>query len=91
MPTFNQFHVARVEEYGAVLLDVLGHVQGLLEGVSDAFTVNYHFIDSVKAYLCYALLRSFLSPTASVFQVFKEISTDLYCFEFSIFRLHRCT
>lgn len=79
MPTYNQFYVAGVEEYGTVLLDVLGHVQGLLEGVSDAFTVNYHFIDSAKAYLCYALLRSFLSPTASVFQVFKEISFDLYC------------
>lgn len=55
-------------------LDLL---QGLLEGVSDAFTVNYTFIDSAKAYLCYALLRSFLSPTASVFQLSSNIYTIL--------------
>jgi len=62
---------------GDFFLDRLVHVQGLLEGVSDAFTVNYTFIDSAKAYLCYALLRSFLSPTASVFQVFSEVSAHL--------------
>ncbi|XP_073391805.1 brefeldin A-inhibited guanine nucleotide-exchange protein 5 isoform X3 [Physcomitrium patens] len=55
-------------------LDLL---QGLLEGVSDAFTVNYTFIDFVKAYLCYALLRSCVSPTASVFQMAVNIYTVL--------------
>ncbi|XP_078156946.1 HOPM interactor 7 [Carex rostrata] len=36
-------------------------LQGLLEGVSDSFTKNFHFIDSVKAYLSYALLRASVS------------------------------
>ncbi|KAG2646178.1 hypothetical protein PVAP13_2KG490600 [Panicum virgatum] len=43
-------------------------LQGLLEGVSDAFTKNFHFIDSVKAYLSYALLRACVSPSPVVFQ-----------------------
>ncbi|CAL5083523.1 unnamed protein product [Urochloa decumbens] len=43
-------------------------LQGLLEGVSDAFTKNFHFIDSVKAYLSYALLRASVSPSPVVFQ-----------------------
>ncbi|KAL8204443.1 hypothetical protein R6Q57_010066 [Mikania cordata] len=33
-------------------------LQGLLEGVSHSFTKNYIFMDSVKAYLSYALLRA---------------------------------
>ncbi|CAN6199456.1 unnamed protein product [Urochloa humidicola] len=43
-------------------------LQGLLEGVSDAFTKNFHFIDSVKAYLSYALLRASVSSSPVVFQ-----------------------
>ncbi|RLN33662.1 brefeldin A-inhibited guanine nucleotide-exchange protein 5 [Panicum miliaceum] len=43
-------------------------LQGLLEGVSDAFTKNFHFIDSVKAYLSYALLRACVSSSPVVFQ-----------------------
>ncbi|CAN6205762.1 unnamed protein product [Urochloa humidicola] len=43
-------------------------LQGLLEGVSNAFTKNFHFIDSVKAYLSYALLRASVSPSPVVFQ-----------------------
>jgi guanine nucleotide-exchange factor len=44
-------------------------LQGLLEGVSDSFTKNFHFIDSVKAYLSYAILRAAVSSSAVVFQV----------------------
>ncbi|XP_062190117.1 brefeldin A-inhibited guanine nucleotide-exchange protein 5-like [Phragmites australis] len=43
-------------------------LQGLLEGVSDTFTKNFHFIDSVKAYLSYALLRASVSSSPIVFQ-----------------------
>lgn len=46
-------------------------MQGLLEGVSHSFTKNFHFIDSVKAYLSYALLRASVSPSPTVFQVIK--------------------
>ncbi|KAG0608013.1 hypothetical protein M758_8G071400 [Ceratodon purpureus] len=44
-------------------------LQGCLESVNYAFTTNFPFIDLVKAYLCYALLRSCVSPTAAVFQL----------------------
>lgn len=44
-------------------------MQGLLEGVSQSFTTNFHFMDSVKAYLSYALLRASVSSSAVVFQV----------------------
>jgi guanine nucleotide-exchange factor len=44
-------------------------LQGLLEGVSDMFTKNFHFIDSVKAYLSYTLLRASVSSSSVVFQV----------------------
>ncbi|XP_026389644.1 brefeldin A-inhibited guanine nucleotide-exchange protein 5-like [Papaver somniferum] len=43
-------------------------LQGLLEGVSHTFTKNFHFIDSVKAYLSYALLRASVSPSPIIFQ-----------------------
>ncbi|KAJ4813394.1 Brefeldin A-inhibited guanine nucleotide-exchange protein 5 [Rhynchospora pubera] len=43
-------------------------LQGLLEGVSDSFTKNFHFIDSVKAYLSYALLRASVSSSPVIFQ-----------------------
>lgn len=43
-------------------------LQGLLEGVSHSFTKNFHFIDSVKAYLSYALLRASVSQSVVVFQ-----------------------
>ncbi|KAG1347145.1 brefeldin A-inhibited guanine nucleotide-exchange protein 5 [Cocos nucifera] len=43
-------------------------LQGLLEGVSQSFTKNFHFIDSVKAYLSYALLRAAVSSSPVVFQ-----------------------
>uniref|UniRef100_A0A7I4C777 SEC7 domain-containing protein n=1 Tax=Physcomitrium patens TaxID=3218 RepID=A0A7I4C777_PHYPA len=44
-------------------------LQGCLESVNHAFTTNFPFIELVKAYLCYALLRSCVSPTAAVFQL----------------------
>ncbi|GLT85637.1 hypothetical protein SLE2022_038230 [Rubroshorea leprosula] len=43
-------------------------LQGLLEGVSNSFTKNFHFIDSVKAYLSYALLRASVSQSPVIFQ-----------------------
>lgn len=43
--------------------------QGLLEGVSHSFTKNFHFIDSIKAYLSYALLRASVSQSSVIFQV----------------------
>ncbi|CAN0918321.1 Brefeldin A-inhibited guanine nucleotide-exchange protein 5 [Linum grandiflorum] len=43
-------------------------LQGLLEGVSDSFLKNIHFIDSVKAYLSYALLRASVSQSPAIFQ-----------------------
>ncbi|KAH9804912.1 Brefeldin A-inhibited guanine nucleotide-exchange protein 5 [Citrus sinensis] len=42
--------------------------QGLLEGVSHSFTKNFHFIDSIKAYLSYALLRASVSQSSVIFQ-----------------------
>ncbi|KAL6128258.1 hypothetical protein ACLB2K_071614 [Fragaria x ananassa] len=41
---------------------------GLLEGIGHPFTRNFHFIDSVKAYLSYALLRASVSPSPVIFQ-----------------------
>ncbi|KAG2691211.1 hypothetical protein I3843_08G000100 [Carya illinoinensis] len=43
-------------------------LQGLLEGVSYSFTKNFHFIDSVKAYLSYALLHASVSQSPVIFQ-----------------------
>ncbi|KAL0722489.1 hypothetical protein Bca4012_037088 [Brassica carinata] len=43
-------------------------LQGMLEGVSHSFTKNFHFIDSVKAYLSYALLRASVSQSSVIFQ-----------------------
>ena len=51
--------------------------QGLLEGVGHPFTRNFHFIDSVKAYLSYALLRASVSPSPVIFQVYIYSSSDL--------------
>lgn len=58
-------------EFFVVLLrnQLSSAVQGCLESVNHAFTANFPFIDLVKASLCYALLRSCVSPTAAVFQV----------------------
>lgn len=55
-------------------------VQGCLESVNHAFTANFPFIDLVKAYLCYALLRSCVSPTAAVFQVGDRVFVCLLSF-----------
>ncbi|RWR76137.1 brefeldin A-inhibited guanine nucleotide-exchange protein 5 isoform X1 [Cinnamomum micranthum f. kanehirae] len=52
-------------------------LQGLLEGVSVSFTKNFHFIDSVKAYLSYALLRASVSSSPVVFQYATGIFTVL--------------
>ncbi|KAG9443870.1 hypothetical protein H6P81_015210 [Aristolochia fimbriata] len=52
-------------------------LQGLLEGVSHSFTKNFHFIDSVKAYLSYALLRACVSSSPAVFQHATGIFTVL--------------
>nr|XP_043611760.1 brefeldin A-inhibited guanine nucleotide-exchange protein 5-like [Erigeron canadensis] len=43
-------------------------LQGLLEGASHSFTRNFTFIDAVKAYLSYALLRASVSQSATTFQ-----------------------
>ncbi|KAM7505722.1 hypothetical protein LguiB_004626 [Lonicera macranthoides] len=43
-------------------------LQGLFEGVSHSFTKNFNFIDSVKAYLSYALLRAAVSQSPVIFQ-----------------------
>jgi guanine nucleotide-exchange factor len=52
-------------------------LQSLLETVSHAFTVNFAFLDSVKAYLCYALLRASVSTDAVIFQFACGIFTTL--------------
>jgi guanine nucleotide-exchange factor len=44
-------------------------LQDLLASISVEVTVNYTFIDSVKAHLCYALLRASVSQSPSVFQL----------------------
>jgi len=52
-------------------------LQGLLEGVSASFTINFHFIDSVKTYLSYALLRACVSSSSTIFQYASGIFTVL--------------
>ncbi|XP_038710906.1 brefeldin A-inhibited guanine nucleotide-exchange protein 5-like isoform X2 [Tripterygium wilfordii] len=52
-------------------------LQGLLEGVSKSFTKNFHFIDSVKAYLSYALLRASVSQSPVIFQYATRIFSVL--------------
>ncbi|XP_024984145.1 brefeldin A-inhibited guanine nucleotide-exchange protein 5-like [Cynara cardunculus var. scolymus] len=52
-------------------------LQGLLEGVSHSFTKNFNFIDSVKAYLSYALLRASVSQSPAIFQYATGIFTVL--------------
>ncbi|CAI7761812.1 unnamed protein product, partial [Closterium sp. NIES-53] len=37
--------------------------QGLLDSVSREFTLNFAFLDSIKMYLCYALVRAAVSPS----------------------------
>lgn len=60
-------------------------LQGLFEGVSHSFTKNFNFIDSVKAYLSYALLRASVSLSPVIFQVsvgcFLFIICFIYCSE----------
>lgn len=48
-----------------------------MEGVSHSFTKNFHFIDSVKAYLSYALLRASVSQSPVIFQVLLNWVTPL--------------
>ncbi|KAK4487864.1 hypothetical protein RD792_003601 [Penstemon davidsonii] len=43
-------------------------LQGLLEGVTHSFTKNFHFIDSIKAHLSYAILRASMSQSPAIFQ-----------------------
>ncbi|XP_051121206.1 brefeldin A-inhibited guanine nucleotide-exchange protein 5 isoform X2 [Andrographis paniculata] len=43
-------------------------LQGLLEGVSFAFTKNSKFIDSIKAHISYTLLRASMSQSHVIFQ-----------------------
>lgn len=43
-------------------------LQGLLEGVSDSFTKNFQFMDSIKAYLSYVLLKASVSQSPTIFQ-----------------------
>ncbi|CAI6008776.1 unnamed protein product [Closterium sp. NIES-65] len=40
-----------------------GKCSGLLESVSREFTLNFAFLDSIKMYLCYALVRAAVSPS----------------------------
>ncbi|KAL3744597.1 hypothetical protein ACJRO7_013808 [Eucalyptus globulus] len=66
-------------------------LQGLLEGVSRSFTENFHFIDSVKAYLSYALLRASVSQSPVIFQVYFDIhrsTLPLYTLEDTWFDLN---
>ncbi|KAF9608028.1 hypothetical protein IFM89_004909 [Coptis chinensis] len=51
-------------------------LQRLLEGVSHSFTKNFHFIDSVKAYLSYALLHSSVSQSSVIFQIFHNMQLE---------------
>lgn len=44
-------------------------LQGLLENISNGSAANLVFLDSVKAYLCYALLRACVSPNLSIFEL----------------------
>ncbi|KAD5802636.1 hypothetical protein E3N88_13996 [Mikania micrantha] len=53
-------------------------LQGLLEGVSHSFTKNYIFMDSVKAYLSYALLRASVSQFPTIFQYATGIFAVLF-------------
>ncbi|KAK8550374.1 hypothetical protein V6N13_118893 [Hibiscus sabdariffa] len=43
-------------------------LQDLLGGVSQSFTKDFHLIDSVKAYLLYALLQASISQSPVIFQ-----------------------
>ncbi|XVE53803.1 hypothetical protein DITRI_Ditri03aG0031500 [Diplodiscus trichospermus] len=43
-------------------------LQSLLEGVSHSFIKDFHFIDSVKAYLSYAVLQASVSQSPLIFQ-----------------------
>ncbi|KVI00546.1 Armadillo-like helical [Cynara cardunculus var. scolymus] len=52
-------------------------LQGLLEGVSHSFTKNFNFIDSVKAYLSYALLRASVSQSPAIFQASFKLRSSL--------------
>ncbi|KAH7282739.1 hypothetical protein KP509_35G045800 [Ceratopteris richardii] len=57
-------------------------LQGLLENVSHSFIMDFRFIDSVKAYLCYALLRACVSSVATIFQ----LATNIFSVLLSRFR-----
>ncbi|XP_020979465.1 brefeldin A-inhibited guanine nucleotide-exchange protein 5-like [Arachis ipaensis] len=48
-------------------------LQVLLEGVSHSFTKNFYFIDSVKAYLSYALLRASVSQSRHISGIFFQL------------------
>ncbi|XP_047972872.1 brefeldin A-inhibited guanine nucleotide-exchange protein 5 [Salvia hispanica] len=43
-------------------------LQGLLEGVSNSFSRNFQFIDSIRAHLSYALLRASVSQSPVIFK-----------------------
>ncbi|PRQ38902.1 hypothetical protein RchiOBHm_Chr4g0419081 [Rosa chinensis] len=45
---------------------------GLLEGVGHPFTRNFQFIDSMKAYLSYALLLASVSSSPIILQCATE-------------------
>ncbi|KAG6492868.1 hypothetical protein ZIOFF_047836 [Zingiber officinale] len=59
-------------------------LQGLLEGVDHSFTKNFHFIDSVKAYLSYALLRASVSSSPQVFQFLVTMQLEYLLFFCSV-------
>lgn len=79
---FFTFDIQAFHSLTVTILTVQSHAcyvifQGLLEGVSHSFTKNFHFIDSVKAYLSYALLRASVSQSPVIFQVLLNCITFL--------------
>jgi guanine nucleotide-exchange factor len=44
-------------------------VQNCLESVNYAFTFNFRFLDLIRAYICYILLRASVSSALPVFQL----------------------
>ncbi len=50
------------------------NVQNCLESVNYAFTFNFRFLDLIRAYICYILLRASVSSALPVFQVCASLS-----------------
>lgn len=50
------------------------NVQNCLESVNYAFTFNFRFLDLIRAYICYILLKASVSSALPVFQVCASLS-----------------